>query len=136
MNPTLTAARGHPYVSQASSSASLQDTRPNPRPYDSYESFPINGLQEPVLPWMKSESRQSLGSRSSLDTTSLHIMKGQFPDPSAKKKQRWSKHKWWLLLSNTLVKKIFLREKKKADCFLKVILLWIGYIIISTFNFF
>ncbi|RCI03704.1 hypothetical protein CU098_010512 [Rhizopus stolonifer] len=90
-------SKGHPYAPQVScpsSSASLQDIRPHPRAMDSFDS---RDLQEPVLPWMKTESRQSL------DTTSLHIMKRQLDDPSVKKKQRWSKHKWWLLLSNTML---------------------------------
>lgn len=107
----MNSLKEHPYVSQPShpsSSVSLQDMRPYPKPY---ESAVDNNLQEPVLPWMKSESRQSLGSRSSIDATSLHIVKRQFPDPSVKKKQRWSKHKWWLLLSNTLVT-ILKKEKK------------------------
>ncbi|KAI8977878.1 tetraspanin Tsp2 [Pilobolus umbonatus] len=62
-----------------------------------------NVLPEPVLPWMKSESRNSLGSRSSIDGASLHVMKRYTPDPNLKKKQRWTKHKWWLLLSNSLL---------------------------------
>jgi hypothetical protein len=106
--------KGHPYTSQtsqASSSVSLQDLRQHKQPqqYDSWESInhqQDHDLPEPVLPWMKSESRNSLGSRSSVDTTSLHIMKRQTPDTTnTKKKQRWTKHKWWLLLSNTLVKR-------------------------------
>lgn len=109
--------KGHPYSSQtseASSSVYLQDLsqHPNnkrPQQYDSWESInhqQDHDLPEPVLPWMKSESRNSLGSsRSSVDATSLHIMKRQTPDnPNTKKKQRWTKHKWWLLLSNTVVK--------------------------------
>lgn len=95
-------------TSQASSSVSLQDLNQRiatpPQHADSWESLQNDDLPEPVLPWMKSESRQSLGSRSSVDTTSLHVMKRQMPDPAIKKKQRWSKHKWWLLFSNTVVK--------------------------------
>ena len=54
---------------------------------------------------MKSESRQSFGSssRNSVDTASLHVVKRYAPDPAIKKKQRWTRHKWWLLLSNTLL---------------------------------
>lgn len=100
--------------SQASSSVSLQDLRQNngrasnggsPQQFDSWESIhhQDDELPEPVLPWMKSESRQSIGSRNSVDTTSLHVVKRYAPDPAIKKKQRWTKHKWWLLLSNTLV---------------------------------
>lgn len=114
---------GHPYASQtsqASSSVSLQEMRTSqnntrasgssgpPQQFDSWESInPQDELPEPVLPWMKSESRQSLGSRNSVDTTSLHVVKRFAPDPAIKKKQRWTKHKWWLLLSNTLVKRYF-----------------------------
>lgn len=105
---------GHPYASQnsqASSSVSLQDmrhtSRPSTTPVESWDSTQ-DDLPEPVLPWMKSESRQSLGSRSSVDTTSLHVVKRYTPDPAIKKKQRWTKHKWWLLLSNTLVKNLFI----------------------------
>ena len=108
----------NPYTSQtsqASSSVSLQDlnqriTTTPPQHSDSWESLQNDDLPEPVLPWMKSESRQSIGSHTSVDTTSLHVMKRQMPDPAIKKKQRWSKHKWWLLFSNTVVK---LNEKKK-----------------------
>lgn len=104
MNPTFLSNKGYIHqTSHASSSVSLHDIRPNPRQYDSYESVVNNDLPEPILPWMKSESRQSLGSRTSVDTASLHVVKRQFPNPSVKKKQRWSKHKWWLLFSNTLV---------------------------------
>ncbi|KAI8098824.1 tetraspanin Tsp2 [Halteromyces radiatus] len=61
-------------------------------------------LPEPVLPWMRSESRQSLGgvSQSSVDAASLHVVKRFVPD-TIKKKQRWTLHKWWLLLSNTVL---------------------------------
>ncbi|RCH98811.1 hypothetical protein CU097_012488 [Rhizopus azygosporus] len=104
MNPTFLSNKGYIHqTSHASSSVSLHDIRPNPRQYDSYESVVNNDLPEPILPWMKSESRQSLGSRTSVDTASLHVVKRQFPNPSVKKKQRWSKHKWWLLFSNTLL---------------------------------
>ncbi|KAI9012552.1 tetraspanin Tsp2 [Phycomyces nitens] len=74
-----------------------QLTEPN-TPWDSVEDLP-----EPVLPWMKSESRQSLGgaSRNSVDTASLHVVKRYAPDPNIKRKQRWTPHKWWLLFSNT-----------------------------------
>ncbi|CAO3643481.1 unnamed protein product [Mucor hiemalis] len=103
--------QNYPYStqkSQASSSVSLQDLRPNrAQNYDSWESIQQDGgqLPEPVLPWMKSESRQSFGSssRNSVDTASLHMVKRYAPDPAIKKKQRWTKHKWWLLLSNTLL---------------------------------
>lgn len=108
---------GLPYgiSSEASSSVSLQELRQNnvrtsnsasPQQYDSWESIhhqQDDELPEPVLPWMKSESRQSIGSRNSVDTTSLHVVKRYAPDPAIKKKQRWTKHKWWLLVSNTLV---------------------------------
>ncbi|KAI8376262.1 uncharacterized protein BYT42DRAFT_498112 [Radiomyces spectabilis] len=62
-------------------------------------------LSGPVLPWMKTESRSSFGasSRTSLDTSSFHVVKRYAPDPSLKKKQRWTAHKWWLLLSNTIL---------------------------------
>lgn len=106
-------ATGNPYAqeSQSSSSVSLQEirqSRPNSSPqYDSWESSnnQSDQLPEPVLPWMKSESRQSFGSssRTSLDTASLHVVKRYAPDPAIKKKQRWTKHKWWLLLANSLV---------------------------------
>ncbi|CAO3598982.1 unnamed protein product [Absidia cylindrospora] len=61
-------------------------------------------LPEPVLPWMRSESRQSLGgvSQSSVDATGLHVMKHHVPD-TMKKKQRWTLHKWWLLFSNSVL---------------------------------
>lgn len=116
---TSKALGGHPYgsqTSQASSSVSLQELRQTnnarasnstaPQQFDSWESInhQDDELPEPVLPWMKSESRQSIGSRNSVDTTSLHVVKRYAPDPAIKKKQRWTKHKWWLLLSNTLVK--------------------------------
>lgn len=110
-----TGERGsHPYQSQnsqASSSVSLQDLRYSSNTHSS-SGEQDEELPEPVLPWMKSESRQSLGgnngsvvssSRNSVDTTSLHIVKRYAPDPAIKKKQRWTSHKWWLLLSNTLV---------------------------------
>ncbi|KAI8355146.1 hypothetical protein BD560DRAFT_407306 [Blakeslea trispora] len=102
---------GHPYAPQSSESSSyvsLQNLNSHPnRPsillHDSSDEQ--TDLREPVLPWMKSESRQSIGSqRSSVDASSLHIMKRQIPDTTTKKKQRWTKHKWWLLLSNTLVR--------------------------------
>ncbi|KAI9263700.1 hypothetical protein BY458DRAFT_438650 [Sporodiniella umbellata] len=57
-----------------------------------------NDLQRPVLPWMRTESFMSNNSMES-----LHTMKRQWIDPTLKKKQRWSKHKWWLLFSNTLL---------------------------------
>jgi hypothetical protein len=105
----------HPYTSQnsqASSSVSLQDLRSSTsRQYEENSSREEEeydeDLPEPVLPWMKSESRQSIGgssSRSSVDTTSLHVVKRYAPDPAIKKKQRWTRHKWWLLLSNSLVR--------------------------------
>lgn len=54
-------------------------------------------LEQPTLPWMKSENNTS--------NTSLHTMKRTTDDDEGKKKRRrWSKHKWWLFLSNTLVK--------------------------------
>lgn len=61
-------------------------------------------LPEPVLPWMRSESRQSLGgmSQSSVDAASLHVVK-RYNDDTPKKKQRWTLHKWWLLLSNSVL---------------------------------
>ncbi|CAO3679013.1 unnamed protein product [Rhizopus stolonifer] len=64
----------------------------------SHQSRLDNDLQRPVLPWMHTES---LASHNSLE--SLHTMKRQWVDPSLKKKQRWSKHKWLLLFSNTLL---------------------------------
>lgn len=70
-------------------------------PWDSVEDLP-----EPVLPWMRSESRQSFGGmsgRSSVESGSIHVVKRYQPDPSMKKKQRWTVHKWWLFLTNTLV---------------------------------
>ncbi|EPB84402.1 hypothetical protein HMPREF1544_08839 [Mucor circinelloides 1006PhL] len=108
--PTSSGMGKNPYTaqtSQASSSVSLQDLNQRivtpPQHTDSWDSLHNEDLPEPVLPWMKSESRQSLGSRTSVDTTSLHVMKRQMPDPAVKKKQRWSKHKWWLLFSNTIL---------------------------------
>ncbi|KAI8334741.1 tetraspanin Tsp2 [Chlamydoabsidia padenii] len=64
----------------------------------------IDDLPEPVLPWMRSESRQSLGgiSQTSVDTASLHVVKRHVPE-TIKKKQRWTLHKWWLLLSNSVL---------------------------------
>lgn len=81
---------------------------PHPRsgsqsPWDSVEDLP-----EPVLPWMKTESRQSFGgsSRNSVDSNSLHVIKRYAPDPTAKKRQLWTARKWWILLANTLVSKL------------------------------
>ncbi|CDH51974.1 tetraspanin tsp2 [Lichtheimia corymbifera JMRC:FSU:9682] len=78
---------------------------PHPRsgshsPWDSVEDLP-----EPVLPWMKTESRQSFGgsSRNSVDSNSLHVIKRYAPDPTAKKRQLWTARKWWILLANTLL---------------------------------
>ncbi|KAI7884791.1 tetraspanin Tsp2 [Lichtheimia hyalospora FSU 10163] len=69
-------------------------------PWDSVEDLP-----EPVLPWMRSESRHSFGasSRSSVESNSLHVMKRYVPDPDQKKRQIWTKRKWWILFSNTLL---------------------------------
>jgi len=119
--PTSSGMGKNPYTaqtSQASSSVSLQDLNQRivtpPQHADSWDSLHNEDLPEPVLPWMKSESRQSLGSRTSVDTTSLHVMKRQMPDPAVKKKQRWSKHKWWLLVSNTIVgPPLFKRERER-----------------------
>lgn len=74
-------------------------------PWDSVEDLP-----EPVLPWMRSESRHSFGasSRSSVESNSLHVMKRYVPDPDQKKRQIWTKRKWWILFSNTLVNVYFL----------------------------
>ncbi|KAI7871529.1 tetraspanin Tsp2 [Spinellus fusiger] len=56
------------------------------------------------MPWMKSESNTSLGgARQSVDTASLHVVKRFAPDPNIKKKQRWTPHKWWLLIANTVL---------------------------------
>ena len=78
-------------------------------PWDSVEDLP-----EPVLPWMKSESRQSFGasSRSSVESGSLHVVKRYQPDPDQKKRQIWTARKWWILFSNTLVTK---RQKLFED---------------------
>ncbi|KAG1115641.1 hypothetical protein G6F42_013888 [Rhizopus arrhizus] len=87
--PTSSGMGKNPYTaqtSQASSSVSLQDLNQRivtpPQHTDSWDSLHNEDLPEPVLPWMKSESRQSLGSRTSVDTTSLHVMKRQMPDPA------------------------------------------------------
>ncbi|ORX62997.1 hypothetical protein DM01DRAFT_1331094 [Hesseltinella vesiculosa] len=62
-------------------------------------------LPEPVLPWMRSESRNSLGGTSqlSVDAASLHAVKRYIPEQINTKRQRWTLHKWWLLFSNTLL---------------------------------
>jgi hypothetical protein len=57
-------------------------------------------LERPVLPWLKSTTDRV----PSLDTSDLHLVKRNPPDPNIKRKQRWTKHKVWLLLSNTVVK--------------------------------
>lgn len=76
-------------------------------PWDS-----IDDLQEPVLPWMQgaNASRQSIGSfmtRSSLDSNareSLHVVKRyQRELDEGRKNKRWTKFKWWLLMTNSLV---------------------------------
>ncbi|KAI9258100.1 Tetraspanin family-domain-containing protein [Phascolomyces articulosus] len=69
-------------------------------PWDSVEDLP-----EPVLPWMKSESRQSFGasSRSSVESGSLHVVKRYQPDPDQKKRQIWTARKWWILFSNAIL---------------------------------
>lgn len=79
----------HPYAPQTSQNSSLRD----------------GDLPEPVLPWLKSESRQSLGSQSSVDTSGLHTVKRNAITSAQQgtKKKRWTKHKWWMLLSNTVV---------------------------------
>lgn len=84
---------------QRQSALQRLSSEPN-SPWDSVEDLP-----EPVLPWMRSESRNSFGnmSRSSVESGSLHVVKRFVPDASMKKKQRWTFHKWWLLLANTLV---------------------------------
>lgn len=83
----------HPYTSQASHSSSSESIQE--KQIDDHDSM----LEQPVLPWMKSESRNSM---QSIDTTSLHMMKRLVPNDLQKKK-RWSRHKWWLLFSNTMV---------------------------------
>ncbi|KAJ2955424.1 hypothetical protein NQZ79_g8574 [Umbelopsis isabellina] len=69
----------------------------NLSPWNSTEHLP----EPPVLPWVRnSESRQS----QSLDASSLHVMKRYNPsDEQVKKKARWTVHKWWMLVSNTLL---------------------------------
>jgi hypothetical protein len=79
----------HPYTSQASHTSSSDSIL-----QENADSL----LEQPVLPWMKSESRNSMQS----STTSLHTMKRFVPN-NLNKKKRWSKHKWWLLLANTMV---------------------------------
>ncbi|KAI8885158.1 hypothetical protein K501DRAFT_246548 [Backusella circina FSU 941] len=84
----------HPYAPQTSQSSSLRDNNS------------AGDLPEPVLPWLKSESRQSLRSQSSsVDTSGLHTVKRNAITSAQQgtKKKRWTKHKWWMLLSNTLL---------------------------------
>lgn len=79
----------------------------NQYPYTGNNSNCIEPLERPVLPWLR-ESRPSVVSSktcSSVDASSLHFVKRNQPDPNIKRKQRWTKHKWWLLFSNTMVTK-------------------------------
>lgn len=99
MNTTMHNIEGHTsYHHNASSSSRVQRDE---QLWDSSDDLP-----EPVLPWMRSDSRQSLGgtTQSSVDATSLHIVKRHVPETLNKKKQRWTLHKWWLLFSNSVVK--------------------------------
>lgn len=96
-------------------------------PWDSVEDLP-----EPVLPWMKTESRQSFGesSRNSVESNSLHVIKRYAPDPTAKKRQLWTARKWWILLANTLVGPFSSSSSSNHSLIQHVdvvILLWFGH---------
>ncbi|KAI8074780.1 hypothetical protein BC940DRAFT_289077 [Gongronella butleri] len=82
--------------------SSLQQQQLQDQLWDSSDDLP-----EPVLPWMRSESRNSLGNSSqlsqlSVDANGLHAVKRFTPDRE-NKRQRWTMHKWWLLGSNTIL---------------------------------
>lgn len=126
----------HPYTSQAShtsSSESIPQANHSSSSISRVEEDNDSLLQQPVLPWMKSESRNSM---QSVDTTSLHVMKRLVPDDLNKKK-RWSKHKWWLLLTNTIV--TIYKTKKIVDlCNLhkQAVLLWFRDHVVGFINYF
>lgn len=124
----------HPYTSQASHASSYA-SQASHSSNDSIQELPLNDidrdslLEQPVLPWMKSESRNSI---QSVDTNSLHVMKRLVPN-NLNKKKRWSKHKWWLLLTNTMVTlhSIYLHETNSSE----VVLLWLRHHVISSINY-
>lgn len=99
MNTTM--HEGHASYHHNASSSSSSRVQRDEQLWDSSDDLP-----EPVLPWMRSDSRQSLGgtTQSSVDAASLHIVKRHVPETLNKKKQRWTLHKWWLLFSNSVVK--------------------------------
>ena len=71
----------------------------NISPWNSIDHLPT----PPVLPWVPNSDPSSI--RSSVDASSLHVMK-RFQaktDDQTKKKGRWTVHKWWMLVSNTIV---------------------------------
>ncbi|RUP51137.1 hypothetical protein BC936DRAFT_149746 [Jimgerdemannia flammicorona] len=62
-------------------------------------------LPAPVQPWLNSGGGSSHSPRTSImnvDGSSLHIMKRYMHD-GVPRKMRWSKHKWLLLVANTLL---------------------------------
>ncbi|KAI7852990.1 hypothetical protein BDC45DRAFT_512014 [Circinella umbellata] len=90
---------GHLPLPTQNTSQTRHSSEPN-SPWDSVEDLP-----EPVLPWMKSESRQSFGasSRSSVESGSLHVVKRYQPNTDQKKRQIWTARKWWILFANAIL---------------------------------
>ncbi|KAI9322406.1 hypothetical protein BX666DRAFT_1894552 [Dichotomocladium elegans] len=90
------------YHHQQQQSTTAHEQRITTTEYESpWES--VEDLPEPVLPWMKP---RSLGEsrRTSMDSSSLHIVKRYAPEQTtAKKRQKWTARKWWILFSNSLL---------------------------------
>ncbi|KAI8638935.1 hypothetical protein BD408DRAFT_372696, partial [Parasitella parasitica] len=93
----------NPSVSSTASSKSFNSTGSHPSSNSSVVTWNDNALIRPHLPWMR-HNNISLTSSTSSD---LHIMKRHVPEgsPSIPVKQwrRWTGHKIWLILMNSLL---------------------------------
>ncbi|KAH8552535.1 tetraspanin Tsp2 [Umbelopsis sp. PMI_123] len=87
-------------MAQLRSSVQAIGSSHNISPWNSAEYLPT----PPVLPWIPNSERSSF--RTSVDASSLHVMKRFNPstvDNQTKKRRRWTVHKWWMLVSNTIL---------------------------------
>jgi hypothetical protein len=95
------------YMAQLRSSLHGVGSSQNISPWNSVDHLPT----PPVLPWVPNSDPSSI--RSSVDASSLHVMK-RFQantDDQTKKKGRWTVHKWWMLVSNTIVSRSCVERK-------------------------
>lgn len=102
------------FSSMAQFRSSLHGVRSsqNISPWNSVDHLPA----PPVLPWVPNSDSSSI--RNSVDASSLHVMK-RFQantDDQSKKKGRWTVHKWWMLVSNTIVSRSCL-ERELIYCY-------------------